>query len=258
MNDLIPPYWTSPWWDIIGIDNIDKIILLGVDTINQVIIAWEKEIEKYNEAIVPIKEKLEKPVPKSPYHIQKSLEWDEGVRKFGEAFKKRNKKPKSVGYYPDWRERAKREIKRLNEKITEAGQIIDAFNVLKEKAEKLEGADKKPCLPVCRPFNYFSINEKVKIFTKEGWIDGVIFEKCGCYNEQDYELVVAECFGSSVFEIQIFVRSSKILKPDELDYLRRYSDFAAMWVMTTKIFNEGIDSENLLRSFSAKEAEKCK
>lgn len=233
MNDLIPPYWTSPRWNIIGIDNIDKIILLGVNTIAQVIVAWEKEIEKYNKNINEIEKKKIDKLDASP----------------NITFKKYHRKPK-------WLLRIDNELGNIRNKKTKAELIVTAFKILKVKAEKSEGADKKPCLSVCRPFDYFSIGESVNIFKGEQWINGIISGKYGCYNGQDCELLVIKYGDDLAFKMQILVRSSTILKPQELGYLKRHSDFSEMWVMAAKIFNEKIDSKKMFDSFSIQGGEK--
>lgn len=254
INDLIPPYWKSAYWDTVGIDTEGKIVLIGANTINYIIIDWKKEVEEYTEAIKAIEDRLKAPAHLSNYHIQKILEWDKGVEKFGKKLKKYKKRSKTSG----WHKRIKKELKNIKDKKIKAEQIIRIFSELKEKAEKLEGlegTDKKPCLSVCRPFNYFSIGEEVKFFTGDQWISAIISEKCGYYDGQNHASIILKFFGSAD-TMEMSVKYPIIIKPDELNYLQGHSDFAKIWAKTIKIFDKNADTEKLFRSIINKEGSK--
>lgn len=205
ISDLLPPFWS-----FLKIDTEDRIVFLGANTIFQLINFRLEEIKKFNRNIT-----------------------DERARQ--KLFK-----PKGAKY-----KRAQNAIKKLSEKKACAMREIEYLKIVREKAGRLEGSDRKPCLALARPMDHFVIGEKIMLYINGQWIITEVLEG---REPENYYPFVAIGFNrlSTKVEDRIYpVRHPGIVKIDEFEYLKRYPVFAVLWAKVIILFEKTVNPDDM-------------
>lgn len=196
INDLLPPY---SYWSGFEINTEEKLIFLGSSTISWMISYWMDKSKEYE------------------------IERDE-ARIRGKSF---NKNATSRMLF-------KNAFMKFSDRIKETARIKETLESFKTKAELAEGKDKKPLLPICRPFDYFISGERINYFIGGQWVEVEIYN--GHEKEEMYAFVIV---GST----PIPKRHPKIVKLSEFEFLKKHLDFAQLWVKIVLLFNEETNPE---------------
>ena len=208
ISEIVPPFW-----DLLEINTEDRIIFLGADTISGLINFRLEEIKKCNRIIA--EERTRQKLSKSGRMLYNS---------------------------------AQRTISKLSGRKSRDTLEIVYLTTLIGKAERLEGGDRKPCLPLTRSFDHFVVGEKTRYYTGNRWIFAEILE--GRKDDDLYPFVSVGLNGFSPNgkETVCPIRHPGILKIREFAYLKNHPDFAAIWVKIIKLFSKEMDPDNMARS----------